>query len=179
MNQKFFCEKIKTLTLIAPRRVLLKKLREALVLIERTDAKERHRLLGRLKTIFITNKIGYTNEFFMPEKLWFANKSLILKNTTVWIASLIVHEAFHAAQFKKGRYIMPLAKLEKPALKKQAQFLKKLNRADLVQDLKTAVKHEYRRKMQNDKASFAHFRKLLTLLGKKELILKKLQNFQV
>lgn len=177
MNPKFFCAKIRTLTLVAPRHTLLKKIKNALLLIERADEKEYRRLFGRLRIIFITNKIGHTNEFFMPEKLWFANKSLIVKNTTEWIASLIVHEAFHATQFKKGRYIMPLAKLEEPALKKQAQFLKKLGRTDLVWDLKTAAKHKYWRKMQNDKTSFAYFRKLLALLGKEELFVKKTGSF--
>ena len=174
MNKKFIRTKIRTLTLIAPQSAYIKKIIDALLLIKRADAKEYQRLFGRLKTIFITDKAGYTNEFFMPEKLWFANKSLILKNTAEWAASLIVHEAFHATQFKNGKYIIPLAELEEPALKKQAQFLKKLGRVDLVRDLKTAAKQKYWRKMQNDKTSPAYFRKLFALLKKGKLLLREL-----
>ena len=46
--------------------------------------------------IFITNHSGFTNEFFMPEKIWFANKSVIIKNDLNWLASLLIHESYHA-----------------------------------------------------------------------------------
>ncbi|PIS13371.1 MAG: hypothetical protein COT67_02270 [Candidatus Tagabacteria bacterium CG09_land_8_20_14_0_10_41_14] len=172
MKKDFLHTKIKTLEIIASQKNLLKKIREALSLIKKTDIKEYDRLFSRLNTIFITNKNGYANEFFMPEKIWFANKSVILKNDINWLASLIVHESFHATQFKNGKYTIPLNKLEKPALKLQAEFLEKLEGKKSKKDIDRVSKEKYWNKMSKDKNSFAYFRNLLNLYENRKLDLK-------
>jgi len=108
----------------------------------------------------------------MPEKIWFANKSVILKNDINWLASLIVHESFHATQFKNGKYTIPLNKLEKPALKLQAEFLEKLEGKKSKKDIDRVSKEKYWNKMSKDKNSFAYFRNLLNLYENRKLDLK-------
>lgn len=157
------------LEIIAPEKSLLEKTLAALSLIKKTDSKEYKRLFSRLKVIFITNKYGYANEFFMPEKIWFANKSVILKNDVGWLASLVVHEAFHATQFKNGKYVLPLDKLEKPALELQAKFLVKLEGKKSKKDIEQVSEEKYWNKISEDKKSFAYFRNLLDLYENKKL----------
>lgn len=154
---------IGSLLIIAPHAPLLKNVRQALRLIQSIDNKEYSRLFSRLKVIFITNKNGYTNEFFMPEKIWFTNKSLIKNNDVSWVASLIIHEAFHATQFKKGKYILPLSQLEKPALRVQDAFLRKIKTEIGKDSVRRAFKEKYWETINNDLRSFAYFRNLLTL----------------
>ncbi len=139
----------------------------AIKLIEKTDRAEYGRLRGRLKMIFVTNCFGFTNEFFMPEKVWFANKSVILKNDINWLASLIVHEAYHATQFKNGKYVLPLGQLEPAAIKAQKSFLKKLGESG--NDADVALAGGYCKKMNEDKISFVYFRNLLDLFSRDKL----------
>ena len=161
MNIKFFCRKHKSIVLYAPHKAIITKLENALDLIRNTDNREYKKLFSRLGVIFITRRMGVTNEFFMPEKIWFANRSLIEKNNIQWVASLIIHEAFHATQFKNGKYIAPIDRLESPALKVQAKFLKKVEGIRGVIDIKKVTKDSYWKHMAEDVKSYTHFRNLL------------------
>ena len=167
--------RIRSLRIIAPNAYLLRRVWQALALIRKTDRREYQKLFPRLKVIFLTNRAGYTNEFFMPEKIWFANKFVIIKNDISWIASLIIHEAFHATQFKQGRYIRPLAELESPALNVQNKFLNKIRDKHGVDDVKAVARKRYWTTMNKDKKSSEHFRKLLQRLQNKELKIKALR----
>jgi len=176
MNKSFFSIKIKTLLVIAPERSLLRKINDALLLVKKNDSREYKNLFSRLNVIFITNKSGHANEFFMPEKIWFSNTSVIVKNDLKWLASLIIHEAFHATQFKNGKYILPLGdKLEKPAIKVQEKFLKKLEGVLGKRDLEHSYKEKYWEKMEEDKISFAYFRNLLSFLDSNKLRIKHIK----
>lgn len=169
MKTNFLTLKIKSLLVVAPEKPLLNKIEDAFKLIQKTDKKEYKNLFKRLDVIFITNKNGYTNEFFMPEKIWFANKSVVRKNDLNWLASLIIHECFHSTQFKNGKYILPLDKLEKPALNLQEKFLAKLDGGKSKKDIKSVIEKKYWREMDDDKKSFSYFRNLLNLLKNKKL----------
>ena len=175
MKKEFFLTQIKSTKIIAPEKSLLKKIKGSLSLIKKTDTKEYNNIFNNLNIIFITNKSGYTNEFFMPEKIWFTNKSLIKNNDLNWLASLIIHESFHATQFKNGKYILPLNKLEKPATKIQQRFLFKLGDYNAKKDIKTTIKEKYWKKMNEDKKSFVYFRNLLDLLENKKIELKEIK----
>lgn len=176
MNKNFFSTKIKTLLVVAPEKSLLKKIDDALRLVEKNDSQEYKNLFSRLNIIFITNKSGYTNEFFMPEKIWFSNKSVVVKNDLRWLASLMIHEAFHATQFKNGKYVLPLGnKLEKPAIKVQEKFLKKLEGVLGKRDLEYSYKEKYWKKMKEDKISFVYFRNLLNSLESNKLRIKHIK----
>lgn len=176
MNKKFLLKNRRSLVIISPNKLLSKKIEDSLDLIKKIDKKEYDRIFLRLKIIFITNKYGYTNEFFMPEKIWFANKSLIKNNNTEWVASLIIHEAFHATQFKKGKYILPFGdKLERPAIELQEKFLKKVEIfPQNYKDAGTALKDKYWEKMNEDVKSFAYFRNLLFLFENDKLNTRKI-----
>lgn len=176
MNKNFFSTKIKTLLVIAPEKSLLRKIDDALCLVKKNDSQEYKNLFSRLNVIFITNKSGHTNEFFMPEKIWFSNKSVVVKNDLRWLASLIIHEAFHATQFKNGKYILPFGdKLEKPAIKVQEKFLKKLEGVLGKRDLEYSYKEKYWKKMEEDKISFVYFRNLLNSLNSNKLRIKHIK----
>lgn len=170
MRKNFRSIKIKTLTVIATEEAFLRKVALALRLIKKIDPAEYKKIFGRLRMIFITNKTGGTNEFFMPEKIWFANKSVVTKNDLPWLASLIIHESFHATQFKKGSYILPFGEqLEKPAIALQERFLKKIEGSQGSDSLHLVCKGKYWETMIEDALSFAYFRNLLNLLNDKKI----------
>jgi len=172
MQKTFLAQNIQTLKIIAPERLLIKKIKQSLNLIEKVNRNEYKNLFKRIHIIFITNRYGHTNEFFMPEKIWFANKSVIKNNDVGWLASLIIHEAFHATQFKNGKYIAPLLRLEAPAMMVQKQFLQKIKDPNASTDIKKVVRQKYWRRMDKDKTSCAYFRNLLNLLKKDKINLK-------
>lgn len=169
MNINFFCRKHKSIVLYAPHKVIITKLENALDLIRNTDDREYKKLFSRLGVIFITRRMGVTNEFFMPEKIWFTNRSLIEKNDIQWVASLMIHEAFHATQFKNGTYIAPINRLEPPALKVQAKFLKKVEGIRGVTDIRKVKQDYYWKHMAKDTKSYAHFRNLLKYFEDKKI----------
>lgn len=176
MKTDFFNKKIKSLSIIAPEVSLIKKTEEAFNLIKKVDKDEYEKIFSRLNIIFITNKDGYTNEFFMPEKIWLANKSVVAKNNLKWLASLIVHEAFHATQFKNGKYTLPFGeKLEKPALKLQEKFLKKCDDSLAKKDMSKVYEEKYWAKMAEDIKSYSYFRNLLYLFEQNKLKIRKIR----
>lgn len=163
------------ITVIGPTREEVMKVLRAFLLIRKTDKREYQYVQSRVKIIFISCMLGFTNEFFMPEKVWFANRSVIRNNDLAWLSSLIVHEAFHATQFKKGMYVLPLGKkLEAPALLVQRKFLRKIEGGKGRGEIESAVKKKYWREMRGDKRSFSYFRNLLHLLENKKLQLTKM-----
>jgi len=173
-KKSFFYKKAGKLIVIGPTKKEIEKILQALLLIKKTDKKEYWNAQSRMKIIFISNMSGFTNEFFMPEKIWFANKSVIGKNDLPWLASLIIHEGFHATQFKKGKYILPLGnKIELPALRVQKIFLEKIDGADKKKEIESTFKEKYWSKMACDKKSFSYFRHLLDLLENKKINLIK------
>lgn len=175
MNKKFLSIKVGTLTIMAPDKILLKKTLGSLQLIKKIDFKEYEKIFSRLKIIFITNKTGYTNEFFMPEKIWFANKSVILNNDLAWLSSLVIHEAFHATQFKNGEYTLPFGdELEKPALDLQEKFLKKCKDFYGERDVRSVFEEKYWDEMAGDSMSASYFRNLLYLFENKNLQIKNI-----
>jgi len=175
MRKNFLSTKIKSIVIITPEKSLSKKIKDSFLLVKNTDTKEYNNIFNNLNIIFVTNKNGYANEFFMPEKIWFINKSLVKNNNLNWLASLIIHESFHATQFKNGKYILSLDKLEKPATKIQQKFLYKLKDYSAVKDVKTTLKKEYWKEMNEDKKSFIYFRNLLNLLENKKIELKEIK----
>lgn len=178
MKKNFLIKKIKSLSIIAPNKLLINRVVDAINLIKKIDSKEYEHIFSRLKIIFITNKNGYTNEFFMPERIWLANKSVINNNDLKWLASLIIHEAFHATQFKNGKYILPFGeKLEKPALKLQEKFLKKCDDIFFKKDINKVYKEKYWAEMSEDIKSYSYFRNLLYFLEQNKLKIRKIKSW--
>lgn len=178
VNVNFLSQKVDSVTVIGPTKRTIAKVRQALHLIRRIDPREYRNVNARMKTVFITHRTGFTNEFFMPERVWFANISIIEKNDVSWIASLIVHEAFHATQFKRGRYILPLTALEAPALRIQERFLKRAGDQAGPRATREAKRQRYWAPMRKDAASAACFRNLLTLLEKGRLNIQRLPSLK-
>ena len=170
MKKKFLLFKLKTLSIIAPDEKVLQKIVDAIRLIKKTDPALYEKIFQRLQMIFVTYMTGGTNEFFMPERIWFANKSVVTKNDLPWLASLIVHESFHATQFKDGAYILPFGEeLEAPAIALQERFLKKVEGKRHGLSLPAALENKYWEAMDDDVRSFTHFRNLLDLWSEGKL----------
>lgn len=174
MKTNFLSQKIDALSVIAPTKSIIAKIRRALILIKRIDPREYQRVNARMRVIFATYKNGFTNEFFMPERIWFTNVSVVEKNNVIWLASLIVHEAFHATQFKQGRYILPLAALEPPALRVQEKFLKRAGDRSGPIATHEAERQRYWARMRRDTISAAYFRNLLGLFEKGRLSIQRI-----
>ena len=176
MKKTFLFIKIKSLIIISPEKSLLKKAKDALLLIKNVDSKEYIKIFSRLNIVFITNKNGFSNEFFMPEKIWFVNKSVIKNNDLKWLASLIIHEAFHATQFKNGKYVLPFGeKLERPAIDLQEKFLKRIKDLSSKKQLESEFKRKYWKEIEDDELSYSYFRNLLRLFETKKLKLMKIK----
>src|SRR3989344_269485 len=104
MQKPFFINKINNkVDIISPNTQINNRVKEAFDLIKKSDSLEYKKVTSRLKVVFITRKNGNANEFLMPHKAWFANRTLIEKSDIPWLASLLVHESFHATQFKKDK----------------------------------------------------------------------------
>lgn len=176
MRTDFFISKISNrVVVVSPDSKINSKIKEAFSTIKKVDKAEYKKVLSRLKIVFVTRKRGNTNEFLMPHKHWFANRTLIEKSDVVWLASLLVHESFHATQFKKGKYILPLGKrIEAPAIKYQEKFLAKANKEDSHLPAK-ALKEKYWENYDKDNRDYTYFRNLLNLYEKKALGLKKVK----
>jgi len=161
MNTKFYRISKGKIKIIAAKEEDAVKLSEAFDLIKNTDRVEYDYLQKRLKSVIVSSRLGSTNEFFMPERIWLANRSVIVKNDVSWLASLLIHEAFHATQFKNGKYVKSLSKLEPLALRVQKKFLQKLGESG--NDVDRVQKNKYWKEMTGDKASSIYFRQLFKL----------------
>lgn len=175
MRKDFLAIKIRSMIVIAPEIKQIKTVWRALELIKKVDKKEYNNLFSRINAIFITRHRGgvNTNEFFMPEKIWFTDKSEINGRRIKSLAGAILHEGYHATQFKNGKYVLSFGeKLEKPAIRFQIKFLKKLKHDSEIQHLRLSFENKYWREMDEDILSHDHFDNLLNLFGANKLQIK-------
>lgn len=141
MKNKVFYKKFHSgLEIIGPSRAQVSKTKEAIKLVENTD-NVCAKYVKLLKGILIHPERNYTNEFFKSFNYWVCQSGTVLEAELSYLASLIVHEAYHADQAKRG--VMNIdSRGEPPAYKKQIEFLKK------VKDFRGA---EYVKKLLKEK----------------------------
>lgn len=157
--------------IIAPEKSLLKKIVDALSLIKKIDFDEYQNLFSRINVIFITRRVCGSNGFCMPEKYWFTNKTKRIRcDDLIWVASALLHEGFHATQFKNGKYILPMGEaIEKPAIEFEIKFLEKVGYQKGIDKLRRYFREKEWVRMDEDTISDAHFENLLKLLKKDKL----------
>lgn len=170
MRKDFFATKVKSMFIIAPEKSLIEKIVKALNLIKKVDRREYRKLFSRINLIFVTRMNNSTNEFFMPAKYWFTNKVQIKHTSINWVASSLLHEGFHATQFKNGKWASSFEEvIEKPAIEFEIKFLKKVKDQKEIDWLKHSLKEKLWLRIWKDKKSHTYFRNLWKLLHENKL----------
>lgn len=181
MRNDFLFSKIGPILVMAPEEFQLRIIKNALETLEKIDPEEYHKLFSRINIIFITRLPEGTNVFYMPEKIWFANKrhvKPVAKNRSEerhlqWLASKILHEGFHSTQWENGKYIASFgAELEMPAFEFEKEFLEKCGYDAAIKHLDKRYRQKYWEKMDQDTKSARHFSNLLYCLQAGWLVLK-------
>ena len=102
------------------------RLTRAFELLERYEPKV-WRKSQTLRSIEVTPRKGYDNELFPDRRIWQVESFVIDKNPVFYIASLLLHETFHLAQFDRGVRNID-GRAEKGAYSAQAKFLYKIGK---------------------------------------------------
>lgn len=130
------------ITVFAPSQRHLHKIRRALRALRVKDPNAFHKLARLLKTILISRRATYYNELFTRKQAWLAGHRLVGDRSfpPSYLASHLLHEACHIAQWMQGRQnVGPRA--EREAYRIQRNFLKKIGYHQAVAWLDS----EYRR----------------------------------
>jgi len=178
VRKDFFATKVKSMLIIAPEKHLIKKIEDALNLIKKVDPDEYKNSFFRIDVIFVTNINGAGGGIFPTKKSWLTTKSAMNRHDLNWLASLIIHEACHSAQFKDGKLILSWQKekeREREAVESQIKFLRKLGddwRANWLQqyfDGECKREDPWWVRGSKDRVQNTYFRNLLKLLAENKL----------
>jgi len=119
----YILKKIKTFTIGASDNKQINKISIALHFIE-TNAVRSFSSVALIKSIIVRPTGSYDNMLFPEEGVYVCEPKTILESSSVYLASLFIHEGVHMLQWKQGRkYIGDSA--ERDAYKVQRNFLKK------------------------------------------------------
>src|SRR3989344_3495457 len=123
----FFRKKIGAISIVANDKQYIKRLEQSVLALRTWDYAEYRRVQKQLDTIFICHDIRNYNQTNVKERAWLVGRSLFaVKDYDIpYIASLIIHEAHHIAQFRAGKSYHG-AKAEEMAYHYQRRFLKKI-----------------------------------------------------
>ena len=109
------------ITIAATQKTVLEKLKRAVSFAVQHDIQS-SRLVKRMRAILVYPRNGYDNELFRKSRIWVCEMKTIRESSTPYLASLLVHEGWHLAQFSRGvRNVHSRA--ERTAYKTQAKFL--------------------------------------------------------
>jgi len=98
----------------------------ALNLVKKKDKRSFRKILKCLKVIFVPSVRGHLNGTYEKYRVWITEGGILERNTTPFIASLIIHEAHHVSQYLSGhRYKLPHSEIS--SLREQMKFLKMIN----------------------------------------------------
>src|SRR5437660_1132376 len=117
-------QKIFGIAVYAPEARHIGTLRRALTYLKHHTPSAFREVTRRLRAIVVIPRRGYYNETFVREKLW-ATESSLLTGKFQYLASLLIHEAHHIAQFEAGKPYRGNA-AEKEAYHKQRAFLRRI-----------------------------------------------------
>lgn len=121
---KFVKKNFKGIVLVAPASHDILKLQKTIAWLSRNDAVALRRIGRYVKIIAVHPKKSYDNEFFPDDRTWIFQRGTLYKSSSCYLASLIVHEAYHGAQFAHGLRPKRFS-LEPAAYRAQIRFLKK------------------------------------------------------
>jgi hypothetical protein len=175
-GKKFYFKKFKNILIIVPAPSYIKKLKDALVFLEKKDQKSFLKVKKTTKTIFIISEKGYYNETFVKEKMWLAQGSFIKDKSYPYqyLASLLLHEAHHIAQYLTGHKYAG-SRAEYRAYFVQRKFLNKINYSNAVQWLDEQFNKKWWQTLDKNKKNINYSRKILRLYKNESLQIIKLQ----
>src|SRR3989344_4839472 len=125
MRKKYFTQDYGDILIVAVNKKLLSLIIAALDLVKREDKRSFKKVMKCLKIICIPASKGGLNGVYEKERIWIAEGGLIENNQSSYIASAIIHEAHHIAQYFSGhKYKLPSSEIS--ALREQKLFLKKI-----------------------------------------------------
>ncbi|MDP3956450.1 MAG: hypothetical protein Q8P97_00455 [bacterium] len=123
MDKGFFRKKIFNIEIVSKSLSDLNKMVEAIIYLRKKHPPY-FSLTKKLKGVFVYPKLGYDNEFFPMEKVWVCELRTVRESSTIYLASLLVHEAVHLRQFESG-IAKNTKKTELDAYQVQKKFLSK------------------------------------------------------
>jgi|SRR6185437_7993485 len=118
------------IALVARRKPDIKRIKNALQFLKRKSPEDFSFVEKNLRAILIVEGIGWYNEMFAKQGFWVGGEGGIglsdNKPQSGYLASLLLHEAEHVAQYRKYHRLYIGKKAERPAFLKQRKFLSKI-----------------------------------------------------
>jgi hypothetical protein len=121
------------ITISVPRKELALPFRLTLRWLKRTDPRTFGKVTRRLKIITVVNRPGSYNETDVRKRQWILESGLLRTPADVpqYLASLLLHEAEHIAQFQSGKPYRG-ARAEVQAYRIQRRFLARFGEPYMV-----------------------------------------------
>jgi hypothetical protein len=137
--------------------------RRTLRYLKRAEPRAFRKVTRHLKIIVVVPRQGYANESFVARRLWITEGSILQGTIPHYLASLLLHEAQHIAQFRAGKPYRG-ATAEQEAYKVQRALLRHLGQRWAVEWLDAQYKSQWWRSMDRDSGSHRRFIRDLTIL---------------
>lgn len=143
MSRTFYLKKFKRGVIVAPAKVHIKKLTEALRFFSYYDP-ETFRKFRSMKAILVYPGGGYESDFGLhgKERIWVCGTKSVTGSPVGYLASVLVHETWHLVQYNRGTKNYG-ARAERGAYLKQRRFLLKVGDKESVRWLDTVFKKKW------------------------------------
>lgn len=127
------------------------KICEAINLISQNEEKIFKKILENLQALVIIDELASYNETFVEKGVWVSGRKIFVEEsyTSEYIASLLLHEAFHIDQYKRGVLYMG-KEAETEALEFQKKFLRQIEYNHAIEWLKKQYEGEWWKVMDED-----------------------------
>jgi hypothetical protein len=117
----------------APDKKPIQRLRLALRYAKAFQPRSFKTIIRNLKNVIVLGQRGLTNETFVEKRTWVTESSILNdRTTTPYVASLLLHEAKHIAQYR-SRNSYRGARAEREAYRVQRAFLVRAKQYRAVQ----------------------------------------------
>ncbi len=127
--------------IISQNRNLLAKLRRAFMHIEKLNA-QRFEFVHDIRCVLVYPGNDYYTEMVASDGIWVVQPRTIRESSLNYLASLIVHEAWHSVQWSRGTRNVS-SRAERGAYLKQREFLAAMRDAFSIRWLDKAYKEKW------------------------------------
>lgn len=115
---------------------------DALAFLRSSDKNLFRKVVKWIRTILVSSPTGYLNGVYEHDRVWVAEGQLITETTPEYIASLLLHESHHVAQYHSG-YSYELPRSEQKAYEVQRRFLKQINYQEAIETIDEQYRNEW------------------------------------
>lgn len=131
-QRRFYTKKVLGVAIISVTREEIAALENVLWFIRRRDP-IRFRKVAQLHAVLVYPRRGYENAIYMDDDpyIWVCESGTVLESSSAYLAGLLIHEAVHLAQWRRG-IRRHSAHWEQEAYLAQRRFLKKIGANDEV-----------------------------------------------